>query len=429
MGTNLIIETVEQPAHAPVATPPPPEQSAWKQHWKMLLGVALASAMCVIAAFVLFSSRVSTDDAQVDSHISSVSPRISGYIDKILVDDNQTVAAGELLAQIDPRDYQAEVDQATAALEVATAQARSALVSVGLTSDTVSTGIESAEAAQAASESELVRSQKSWEQTSTATLNAAQAAMEAKRAVNVRAQADLARYQPLLVSADVSKLQFDAVQSSAQVAASEFALAEQKLAEAQKAVDIARAQTDAATAQVNRSKAIVRQSKALRQQVEERDAQYRSSVAAVERTKAQLDLAKLRLSYTEIRSPISGVVTQKSVQLGDQVAPGQLLLTIVPLDQVYVTANFKETQLARMRSGQRAVIKADMYGDLEFEGTVDSISGAAGSRQALLPPQNATGNFVKVVQRIPVKILVKRSSRSDALLRPGTNVKAIVYVR
>jgi membrane fusion protein (multidrug efflux system) len=425
MVTNPLIETIGQPSPTPIASPP--QKPSLGQHWKLLLVLALACVGCVAAMFVFFSHRVSTDDAQVDSHISSVSPRISGYIDKILVDDNQEVAAGELLARIDPRDYQAEVDQATAALEVATAQARSALVSVRLTTDTVSTGIESAEAAQAASESELVRSQKSWEQTSTATLNAAQAAMEAKRAVNVRAQADLARYQPLLVSADVSKLQFDAVQSSAQVAASELALAEQKLAEAQKAVDIASAQTDSATAQVNRAKAIVRQSIALRQQVEERDAQYRSSVATVERAKAQLDLAKLRLRYTEIRSPISGVVTQKSVQLGDQVAPGQL--TIVPLDQIYVTANFKETQLARMRSGQRAVIKADMYGGLEFEGTVDSISGAAGSRQALLPPQNATGNFVKVVQRIPVKILVKRSSRSDALLRPGTNVKAIVYVR
>jgi len=427
MATSPVIEAVGQPSPAPAASPP--KKLSLGQHWKLLLVLALACVGCVTAMFVFFSHRVSTDDAQVDSHISSVSPRISGYVDKILVDDNQKVAAGELLARIDPSDYQAEVDQATAALEVATAQARSAFVSVRLTSDTVSTGIESAEAAQAASESELVRSQKSWEQTSTATLNAAQAAVEAKRAVNVRAQADLARYQPLLLSADVSKLQFDGVQASAQVAASELALAEQKLAEAQKAVDIASAQTDSATAQVNRSKAIVRQSIALRQQVEERDAQYRSSVATVERARAQLDLAKLRLSYTEIRSPISGVVTQKSVQLGDQVAPGQLLLTIVPLDQIYVTANFKETQLARMRSGQRAVIKADMYGDLEFEGTVDSISGAAGSRQALLPPQNATGNFVKVVQRIPVKILVKRSSRGDALLRPGTNVKAIVYVR
>jgi membrane fusion protein (multidrug efflux system) len=426
MATNPITTTIEQPSLTAVASPPD-SQSVWK-HWKLLLVLSLVCLGGVVALFLFFSGRVSTDDAQVDSHISSVSPRISGHIDRILVDDNQQVAAGELLARIDPRDYQAEVDQAAAALEMAIAQERSANVTVRLTGDTVRTGIESAVAAEAASESDLVRSQKSFEQTATATLNAAQAAMEAKRAVNVRAQADLARYQPLLVSADVSKMQFDSVQAAAQVAASEFVLAQEKLAEAQKAVDIARAQADAAVAQVNKSKAIVRQSEALRQQIGERDAQHRSSVAAVEHAKAQLDLAKLQLSYTEVRSPISGVVTQRSVQLGDQVAPGQLLLTIVPLDQIYVTANFKETQLAHMHPGQRAVIRADMYGDLQFEGTVNSISGAAGSRQALLPPQNATGNFVKVVQRIPVKILVTRSSRTDALLRPGTNVKATVYV-
>src|SRR6202011_3208721 len=268
---------------SPIASPP--KKPSLGQHWKFLLVLALACVGSVAAMFAFFSHRVSTDDAQVDSHISSVSPRISGYVDKILVDDNQKVAAGELLARIDPRDYQAEVEEATAALEVATAQARSALVSVQLTSDTVSTGIESAVAAESASESELVRSQKSFEQTATATLNAAQAAMEAKRAVNVRAQADLARYQPLLAAAVVSKMQFDAVQASAQVAASEFALAQEKLAEAQKAVDIARAQADAAVAQVNKSKAIVRQSEALRQQIEERDAQHRSSVATVEHAK------------------------------------------------------------------------------------------------------------------------------------------------
>jgi membrane fusion protein (multidrug efflux system) len=291
MATKPIATTMVQPAPTVVASPPD-RQSVWK-HWKLLLVLSLVCVGCVVAMFLFFSGRVSTDDAQVDSHISSVSPRISGYIDQILVDDNQQVAAGELLARIDPRDYQAEVDQATAALEVAIAQEQSAHVTVRLTGDTVRTGIESAVAAEAASESELVRSQKSFEQTATATLNAAQAAMEAKRAVNVRAQADLARYQPLLVSAVVSKMQFDAVQASAQVAASEFALAQEKLAEAQKAVDIVRAQTDAAVAQVNKSKAIVRQSEALRQQIEERDAQHRSSVAAVEHAKAQLDLAKL----------------------------------------------------------------------------------------------------------------------------------------
>ena len=185
----------------------------------------------------------------------------------------------------------------------------------------------------------------------------------------------------------------------------------------------------AAMAQLNRSKALVRQSEAQQQQIDERSAQYQSAAAAIGRAKALLESATLQLSYAEIRAPIAGVVTQKTVQLGDHVSPGQLLLTIVPLDQVYVTANFKETQLSEMRTGQHVAIKADMYSDLEFEGSVDSISGAAGSRQALLPPQNATGNFVKVVQRVPVKILVKSTSRAGAVLRPGTNVKATVYVR
>jgi membrane fusion protein (multidrug efflux system) len=395
----------------------------------VILLLALACIVCAGAWSAAFSNQVSTDDAQVDSHITSVSPRISGYIDRLLVNDNQQVAAGELLARIDPRDYQADVDQAAAAYHIAAAQAKSAHVTVQLTRDTVSSTIESSIAARVASESELLRSQTSLDQAATATLKAAEAAVEAKRAVNARAQSDLARYRPLLETKDVSQLQFDAVKATALVSASELALAEQKFAEAQKSVNIAQAQASAAMAQLNRSKALVRQSEAQQQQIDERNAQYQSAAAAIGRAKAQLESATLQLSYTEIRAPIAGVVTQKTVQLGDHVSPGQLLLTIVPLDQVYVTANFKETQLSEMRTGQRVAIKADMYSDLEFEGSVDSISAAAGSRQALLPPQNATGNFVKVVQRVPVKILVKPSSRAGAVLRPGTNVKATVYVR
>jgi len=336
---------------------------------RTLLKLALVLAVSVIAGVVawpsFFSGQVSTNDAQVDSHITTVSPRTSGYVDRVLVNDNQAVAAGELLVRIDPRDYQAAVDQAEAAYEVAVAQARSAHVATDLAA--------------------------------TASLKAAEAAVEAKRAVNVRAQSDLARYEPLLHSKDVSQLQFDAVNAAARVASSELALTEQQLLEARKVVG-------------------------------ERDAQYQSAVAGIARAKAQLELARLQLGYTEIRAPIAGVVTQKTVQLGDQVAPGKLLLTIVPLDDVYVTANFKETQLVDVRPGQRASIEADMYPGLAFEGTVDSISGAAGSRQALLPPQNATGNFVKVVQRVPVKILVKRSAAPGTVLRPGTNVRATVHV-
>jgi membrane fusion protein (multidrug efflux system) len=428
----MATETVSHNAPEPVVQVAPaasPGRAPVHKLLKLILILASVCIGCAAAWSAIFSHQVSTDDAQVDSHITSVSPRISGYVDKLPVNDNQQVAAGELLARIDPRDYQAAVDQAAAAYEVAAAQARSARVSVQLTQDTVSSSIESSIAAKLASESELLRSQTSLDQTSTATLKAAEAGVEARRAVNIQAQADLARYQPLLESKDVSQLQFDAVNATALVAASELALAGQKLAEARMAVDIARAQASAARAQLSRSQALLRQSEAQQQQVEEHDAQYQSAMAAIARARAQLESARLQLSYTEIRAPIAGVVTQKMVQLGDHVSPGQLLLTVVPLDQVYVTANFKETQLAEMRPGERVAIKADMYSDLEFEGTVDSISGAAGSRQALLPPQNATGNFVKVVQRVPVKILVKPRSSAGAVLRPGTNVKATVYVR
>ncbi len=274
-----------------------------------------------------------------------------------------------------------------------------------------------------------MRTNKSLEQAATASLKASEANVQAKLAHNTRAQADLVRYRPLVKTGDVSELQFDEVDATARVAASELELANQQLAEARKAVDIAQAQTTTAAAELSRSEAQVRGSKAQTQQVPLREAQYQTSLATVEQAKAQLEEAKLQLGYTMIRAPISGQVTGKHVQLGDYVSPGQLLLTIVPLQDVFVTANFKETQLARVRTGQRAVIRADMYGRQQFEGVVDSLAGSTGSEQALLPPQNATGNFVKVVQRIPVKILVKRSPRSDALLRPGINVKATVYVR
>ena len=177
-----------------------------------------------------------------------------------------------------------------------------------------------------------------------------------------------------------------------------------------------------------RSQSQFLETKAREQQVPISEATYRSALATVEQAKAALQQADLNLAYTKITAPISGQVTQRSVDLGQYVSPGQLLFTIVPLDRVYVTANFKETQLANVAPGQRVRFHVDTYGD-EFEGVVDSIAGATGSRQALLPPQNATGNFIKVVQRIPVKILVKPESNSHLILRPGMNVEATIYTR
>lgn len=415
--------------------PPPPDvpKSASQPAARKLLGVivallAVCGAIVVVVGFV-FSGKVTTDDAQVDAHITTVSPHVPGYVARLFVNDNQPVKAGDPLLEIDPRDYQAAVDQAKAAYDAAVAQARTAKLDILLTKDTTASAVDSALATKAASEADLLRTRESFEETATAALKAAEANVRAKQATNVRAQADLARYSPLVKTDDVSSLQFDAVKAAARVAESELDLAEQQLDEARKAVDIARAQTATATAQLGRSEAQLHESHAQTEQVPVRTAQYHSSLAVVEQAKARLEEAKLQLGYTQIRAPIVGEVTEKNAQLGDYVTPGQLLLTIVPLQGVFVTANFKETQLAGVRPGQRAVIRADMYAGKRFRGVVDSIAGSTGSEQALLPPQNATGNFVKVVQRIPVKLRVLPDATGGAVLRSGMNVEVTIYVR
>jgi membrane fusion protein (multidrug efflux system) len=250
----------------------------------------------------------------------------------------------------------------------------------------------------------------------------------AKQATNERAQSDLKRYTPLLSTGDVSKFQYDAVDAEARVAKSELDAAQQQLSAAQQAVEIARANAKSAQARLSRSQSQFLETKARERQIPITEATYKSALATVERAQAELQQAELNLAYTHIVAPITGQITQRSVDLGQYVSAGQLLFTIVPLSQVYVTANFKETQLAKVRPGQRVRLRVDTYSQ-DFEGVVDSLAGATGSRQALLPPQNATGNFIKVVQRIPVKILVKPSSNPQLVLRPGMNVEATIYFR
>ncbi len=429
MSTNLA-----QPA--PAEGPPPHVPSDLPPVSRDLkrVGIVLATAalLCAVAWWAVGAGKISTTDAQVDGHITSVSTRVPGYVVKVDVEDNHPVSEGFTLVEIDPKDYQAALDQAKAAYDAAVAEARSAKVNIALTRDITSSTAESSVAERHASESDLARSKTAYEQSATASLAAIKANLEAKRATRERANADLERYRPLLASGDVSQLQFDAVAAASRVADSDFAAAEQQVAGAEQSVSIARAQAAGAEFQVTRAQALLRQSEAQKQQVPIRIAQYDSAVAAAERARATLEEAQLQLGYTHIQAPIAGQVTQRSVEVGQYVTPGQLLLTLVPLDKIYVTANFKETQLAEVRPGQKAVVYADMYGRTRFEGVVDSVAGATGSRQALLPPQNATGNFVKVVQRIPVKIMIQRTSGNDgdhgAILRPGMNVEATIYV-
>jgi membrane fusion protein, multidrug efflux system len=425
--------TPQPAAAAPAAASQTPQQSFSLRHWLQNLHPVVKGALLVVlialaVAWYIFNGRVTTDDAQVDCHITAVAPQVPGYVVDLLINDNTAVKAGDLLVQVDPREYEAEVAQAKANLEFAEAQANSAQIQIGLTRATTAHSTSGAAHQKESDAADFVSSQAQLEQSATANLQVAEANVVAKRATNDRAQSDLARYTPLLGTDDVSKFQFDAVDATARVAKSDLAAAEQQLSAAQQAVLIARANARSAQARVSRSESQFMETKAREQQVPIAEATYKSALATVARAKSALQQAELNLAYTHITAPITGQVTQKSVDLGQYVSPGQLLFTIVPLDQVYVTANFKETQLENVAPGQKVRIHVDTYRE-EFEGRVDSIAGAAGSRQALLPPQNATGNFIKVVQRIPVKILVTPNKNPNLVLRPGMNVEATIYTR
>ena len=405
---------------------------SWKRRVQNLnpwvKGAIVAGLVVGCIVWYVLSGQVTTDDAQVDCHITAVAPQVPGYVIKLFINDNLPVKEGDVLLEIDPRTYEAEVAQAKAALDFAEAQANSAKLQIGLTRETTTNSTNGATAQKESDAADFASSQAQLEQSATANLQVAEANVAAKQATNVRAQSDLARYEPLLATGDISKYQLDAVEATARVAKSELQAAEQQQAAAKQAVDIARANARSAQARVVRSQSQFLETRAREQQIPITEADYKSALASVERAKAALQQAELNLGYTRITAPIHGQITQRSVDLGQYVSAGQLLFTIVPLDQVYVTANFKETQMDHVAPGQKVRFRVDTY-RREFEGVVDSIAGATGSQQALLPPQNATGNFIKVVQRIPVKILVKPTNDSRFVLRPGMNVEATICTR
>jgi membrane fusion protein (multidrug efflux system) len=392
----------------------------------VLAVILLAVAGGAFAAYAHFRDQVSSDDAEVDGHIDAVAPKISGTVTDVLVDDNQPVKAGQVIVRIDPRDYQAKVDIARAQLDRAESQLRAAHVVVPWTDETTLSGVSGASAQLADATAELDRARLGFQQASGSDLAYAQANVRLKQANNDRAQADLARMKPLAEKAEISQLQYDSYVAAAKVAESDLQAAQEKLASAQQDAAIRKAALDAAQTRVSLAQAEAKTSEANRKQVDIRSADVKTAEAAVQQERANLANAELQLSYTTIASPADGVVTHKSVEVGQVVAPGQGLMAIVPLQGTWVTANFKETQLAGVHPGQRAEIHVDMYGH-SVEGKVDSIAGATGARLSLLPPENATGNFVKVVERIPVKILV--TDRAGLVLRPGMNVDVTIFTK
>jgi membrane fusion protein, multidrug efflux system len=382
---------------------------------------AYAAAAVVVAAVLGDSWWLharhfeTTDDAQIDGHINVVSSRISGTVVYLnpRVEDNQYVEAGTLLVELDPNDYQAELDHARADLATREASARSASVNIPITNANAFSQLALAEAAFNESEAALA--------TEEANLVAAQHRVEQDQAIAVRAQRDRIRYKGLVDGGVVSRLDYDAKEADAladtQTVEADRALVraeEQKIAQARKVIVQRQSQVDAA--------------RTAPQQVSDARAKSESSAGQVSQAKADVRSAALNLGYTKIYAPVSGVIGRKTVELGQRIQPGQGLLAVVPLDDIWVTADFKETQLKYMRPGQIVKVHVDTF-DRDYEGTVENLPGAAGTLFSLLPPENASGNFVKVVQRLPVRIHFNPDQDPQHLLRPGMSVEPTVKVR
>jgi len=412
-------------AEPPTPPVPPAKPLVTPKLRRILTFAAVALVVLAVGLFLYYHNRESTDDAQVDGHITPVASKIYGRVEKVLVEDNQPVKAGQVLVHIDAADYQAAVDEAKASLALAEGEARSAGVDVPRTSETASSGTSNADAQLAGAQADLARAQAGYEMSQTADLAVAQANVARSQANAQLAKDDLERYRPLMEKGEISKQQFDAAKANADATASALLADEQHLAQAQRNIDIMRAQLESAKAHVDGAKANVYSARANEKSVQMRSADAQAKLASVDRARAALEAAKLNLSYCDIVAPVDGVATHKSVEPGQIVQTGQGLLVVVPLHNVWVTANFKETQLRDMKAGQKAYIKSDTYGKT-FTGHVDSIAGATGAVLSLLPPENATGNYVKVVQRVPVKIILDPISPDVAVLRPGMNVEATV---
>jgi len=357
----------------------------------------------------------STDNAQIDGFIYPVSSRVSGHVTRVLVDENQYVEAGTVLAQLDPKDYEVAIASARAALASDDASAAALRTNVPITSTDTASQLSTAQADVANATAGLAVAQRQVE--------AAQATLREAAANDLKAQDDVTRYKPLAAKDEIPQQQFSQAVNSQRATAAAVEAAGASAAAAEQTVTQARARVAQAQAQL-------RTAGTRPEQIAAQRSRAMAAEAETQRAAATLQQAQLNLQYTTIVAPVSGVVGQRSVQPGQNVSPGQQLMTVVPLDSrnLWVTANFKETQLQHMRPGQPATISVDAYGRT-YQGRVFNIAGASGARYSLLPPENATGNYVKVVQRIPVKIVFDQGQDTEHLLRLGMSVEPSVRIR
>lgn len=408
-------ERAAQPAsaHPPASYAEPDVYRERKSRLKVIIPLAVI-VLLVAGLFVgrYYAQWESTDDAQIDGYINPISSRVSGYVVGVNVDDNQYVKAGTVLVEIDRKDYQVALDSAKAALANDQASAKAAQVNVPITSVNTSSQLRTAEADVTHARAGIAAAEKQ--------LQGARASLAQSEANNAKAQDDVNRYKLLVSKNEISEQQYTQAVDNAKATEAAVAAARASVAATEDQVAQARSRLTQAEAEVQSALTGPRQVSAQRSRALAAD-------AMVQRSKAALDQAQLNLQYTTIVAPVSGIVDKRAVQVGQSVTPGQPLMSIIQIDNIWVTANFKETQLKKMRPGQGARIRVDAY-DRDYNGHVESIAGGTGAVFSLLPPENATGNYVKVVQRVPIKIVFDKGQDPEHLLRPGMSVVPKVKV-
>jgi membrane fusion protein (multidrug efflux system) len=378
-------------------------RSYFQEHPRAKWVLAVILLLAVVGGYFVwrhYATREDTDDAQIDGNIVPIASRVSGWVTEINVQDNQFVKAGTVLVRLDPKDYRVALDQAQAELADAEANFRAADVGIPITSTTTTSQLRNAQAALAAAQQEV---------------DMANARLIEAQANHSTAASDLARYSQLVEKSEIPRQQYDT------------AVSNEKATRA--TVDAAQAAVATAQSHVRQAEAQVRAAETAPQQVAITRARAGAAEASAQKARAAVEQAQLNLQYTTIVAPVDGVISKKqNVQLGQIVQPGQPLLAIVPLEDIWVTANFKETQLKQMRPGQHATVHVDAY-ERDYNAHVDSVGAATGARFSLLPPENATGNYVKVVQRVPVKLVFEKGQDPEHLLRPGMSVVPTVFTK
>ena len=399
-----------------------------RRRWMRYVIAAAVIAILAIGGVYLWrylNTYETTDDAQIDGHINAVSARVAGNVIDIRAEDEQFVNAGDVLVRLDSKDYEVALAKAQADLADAEAALETSRTDVPITSTNTASQLKTARSSRDDAAAFLVGAQRQLT-AAQARLESAQAQVREAQANYQKASDDEKRYKLLVDKNEIPRQQYDTAASAAAAAKAAVDARQAAVREAEQNIVVAQSGIDQANQRITQADASIQAAQTAPQQVAVTESRVKSAIAQVAQRRALVDQAKLNLSYCTIVAPVTGIVGKKTVELGENISPGEQMMAVVPLDDIWVTANFKETQLNHMKAGQRVRVEVDAYGRT-YTGKIMAVGGASGSRFSVIPPENATGNYVKVVQRIPVRINLDPGQNSDHQLRPGMSVDPKVY--